>query len=1066
MSERSISRALLRAGALTTAVVLAFGGATTGALAQEPETPTSSVEPAPTPTSEPSTPPSTTDPAPPSPTESTPPSSSEPTPPSEPSAPAEPSTPVPSTTPSTSTPSIPDTKPEEEKKETPPAALTGEPRPDLSVTVTPDKPEFLPAEDIGLTLTVKNKGEAPATDIRLGYESSQAWLAAGAADLSSRPSLAPGQEKSFRVALRPTSSTSDSVHFQFRATVDGVGDPTPGDNGTSTHLTIRQLKGTVTGVLYTDTNGNGAFDQGEGLPNVTFGTKDGSPDSSNWSYTDANGKFNMWSVVAGKHTVVNVDNYRYAVQPGFTDFVVEHNKETKLALPVVAPVRNSLSATMAFDKASYHVTDEVGLNITLKNSGTQPLHRVVAVCGGGLSGPEFLNSDNFSQLHPDGEGVTVPAGGETKVFVTTNMPKINNPWIYANCWFGNVGRNIGTYTWVGNVSAKVHGLHGDYSGRVVNAETGAPIPNARVNVLDPVTRRPLKDVINADGNGNLRIYGLTPGKTVLQVAGTWKPQDGNEFVIDVVADTTTTRDLTVVPSDVVVPDAGHRPDMAITMKFDKDTYDIAEPMRVNVTVKNVGTGREAEVRLENDYQNPNMRLLEFDRSQLGELADTTKKVFLWPGESREITVVGTAPYFMGNDDKVSLALRLFTPIDHGPANNSASATASVTYKSGDAAVVLYADANKNKRKDADERTFSNARVFVNGGNRPYKSVEATTDASGRAVFTDLPVGLFQVYAEYLDGWVRPSRDQMTVSADAETVFELGAERPLSDNFFATLNFTKEEYAAGERFEADITLENRTGADLPAVNALCSGPGEPGEIYNDGSGWGGLAWDGGGVSVPNGEKRTFRVSGDQPKESASIGYATLHCSFAPDLSDPGAAHAGDEFRVPGLRADAVGMLLTDGPNGEVPKDKTTVVVVDSGTKKVVARTVTDADGKFGVTQLPVGKYDVVVPGPWKVEIRRMNPWFLVRAGGESWVQLFHLVPGPEVEDPGYPLPEDQVTVTPPAPAGPAGPAGAGGAGGSGDALAKTGASVLGLGVIGALLVAFGLGASVMGRRRTA
>src|SRR2546428_8314468 len=33
-----------------------------------------------------------------------------------------------------------------------------------------------------------------------------------------------------------------------------------------------------------------------------------------------------------------------------------------------------------------------------------------------------------------------------------------------------------------------------YSGRVVNAQTGQPVSNARVNVLDPVTRRPLKDV--------------------------------------------------------------------------------------------------------------------------------------------------------------------------------------------------------------------------------------------------------------------------------------------------------------------------------------------------------------------------------------------------------------------------------------------------------------------------------------------------------------------------------------------------------------------------------------------
>ncbi|WP_439662613.1 hypothetical protein ACSHWB_14865 [Lentzea sp. HUAS TT2] len=42
--------------------------------------------------------------------------------------------------------------------------------------------------------------------------------------------------------------------------------------------------------------------------------------------------------------------------------------------------------------------------------------------------------------------------------------------------------------------------------------------------------------------------------------------------------------------------------------------------------------------------------------------------------------------------------------------------------------------------------------------------------------------------------------------------------------------------------------------------------------------------------------------------------------------------------------------------------------------------------------------------------------------------------------------------------------AGGAGGAAEVLAKTGASVLGLGLLGALLVAFGFGAGLIGRRR--
>ncbi|GAA3620970.1 hypothetical protein GCM10022267_03950 [Lentzea roselyniae] len=104
--------------------------------------------------------------------------------------------------------------------------------------------------------------------------------------------------------------------------------------------------------------------------------------------------------------------------------------------------------------------------------------------------------------------------------------------------------------------------------------------------------------------------------------------------------------------------------------------------------------------------------------------------------------------------------------------------------------------------------------------------------------------------------------------------------------------------------------------------------------------------------------------------------------------------------------------------------------------------------------------VVLEGPWRVDYRRIsNKFFLVKAREEPQVQLLFRVPGPVTEDPGHLLPEDQEpgTNTPPVKAS---------AGGGDEALAKTGASVLGLGVLGALLVAFGLGASVFGSRRTA
>ncbi|GGM99541.1 hypothetical protein GCM10011609_42330 [Lentzea pudingi] len=929
--------------------------------------------------------------------------------------------------------------------------------------VTPDKAEFEPGEDIGLHITVTNKGRTTAPNVRFGHGMQLAWLSKGADDLGSRPTLGPGQSKRFRVVLRPTSPSSSAVSFQFRATVDGIGDPTPGDNGTNLSIKVRQLQGKVTGVVYADKNANGAFDDGEGLPSTWIDTRGGVPNGSRTGLTDANGAFTMWSVPAGTHKVWSIGwDGKFVPQHGFADFVVKHGEETRIVVPVVAPVGTSLSASVAFDKESYTPSEPVGIDITLSNSSQQPINGVVAVCSSYSA--ENLTSENWGALAPNGAGVTVPAGGTTKIRVTDSVPKgLRFTSFYASCRFGNAGANDTGYASAPTAYGRVHGVFGRISGKVVDASTGQPVRNTSVGVLDALTRRPVKDVRTWE-DGTLSVWDVPVGRVVLVVAGKWAPGGGEEFTADIAPDTSVTADLRVVPSDVEVPEfAKHQPDFTVTTKFDKDSYDIAEPIRMHVTVKNVGTGYKSDVSLTTEWVSGSSEL-EFDKSQFGEFADG-KQVGLWPGESREFTVVGRAPSYLRDNNKVTLNLKTMSWEDRNSANDIAWGNATITFLDGDAVVVLYGDRNGNGTRDAGEE-LTDTTVTVSGGSNPNIWKDGKTDASGRARFPGLPVGVFQVWAYYKDGWVRHERAELTVSANSESVFEVGAVRPISDKLPASIRFAKRVYAPGERYEATITITNNTGADLPAVKAFCSGAGEAGEIYNwEDAGWGPLAGNGAGVAVPNGQTRTFQVSGPQPEESARIGYATVGCNIAPDTSDPGAANARDEFRVPGQRADAVGLLVKDGPSVEdLPVPGTTLVLVDNVSKKVVARTITAEDGRFKFSNLPVGRYDVVVPGPFQVEYRRMNPYFHVRIGGETREQVLWLVDGPEVEDPGYPLPKDQAPsiITPPAPA-----AGAGGStGGSADALAKTGASVLGLGLLGALLVLFGFGASVIGRRRTA
>ncbi len=1043
LSERSVSRALLKIGAMTTAALIAFGGASAGALAQEPETPATSVEQTPSnQPSEPAAPSSTPDPAP----------STEPAPPSTPSSepvvpPSEPTAP-PTTTPAV--PSTPDTKPEEKAVPKPDEWQGGPSRPDLSVGLTFGRTEYLPGEDVDATLVVRNSGAAPAREIRLSHHVPDAWLVSGADVLGSRPSLRPAEQKVINLKLRPRYDWLDEVRFEFRATLDGVADPTPGNNGVTGHVTIRQDRGTANGVLYTDKNGNGRPDSDEFLSNNWVSVRGGAPQTDRTVLTGAGGEITFGTLPAGTYAVYDLysPTNTFVIDPAHSRFVVEAGKHTDVRLPAVPAVDTVLGATVAFDRPSYRRDEQVGLTVTLTNRGTKPLTGVVAVCD---SYSDYLTGTGpgWAALSPDGPGVAL-AAGETKTVAVTDVVPQNMRFtrLYASCRFGNNGRNTDGYTYAGTAGTDVKGLYGTLTGSLENAETGQAVPNAPIAVLDATTRRLLKSV-KTDAKGALTVYDVPVGRVELVVAGPWKSEA--PFVVDVVADQTSTARLSVVPGPQTPDLSKNSPDFEVTAKFAKDSYDVGEPLQVKVVVKHVGTGFAARVQLHSDWVPGGM---EFDRSQLGELGPyPASGVVMWPGESRELTLVGQAPYTLTADGKVTLKLVAVGSMDPNQANNVAEPVADVTYPSGDLAVRLYADRNGNGTRDAGEEQ-GDTPVSTYGGVHADGSRDGRTDASGRVVFRDLPLGTYRVNAQFRDGWVRSAPTDVTISAGAETLAEVRGVRPLSDKLTASVRFVKREYAPTEAYEVDVAITNNTGQDL-RVQALCSGPGGDGQINNNGAGWGALQYGGSGVDVLNGATARLRVSGPLPEKSQQVGYATLDCVFAPEVSDPGAARAGDEVRVPGLLGTGMVRVVRDGENGgaKTPVPGLAIAIVDKISREVVTRSITDADGMMLVRGLPVGRYHLVVQGPWRIEFRYSDPYFRVITGPIVF-QTAYLVPGPEVSDPGYPLPENEVPVarTPVA------------AGGGGEALAKTGASVLGLGVLGALLVAFGLGASIIGRKR--
>ncbi|TWP51574.1 hypothetical protein FKR81_15390 [Lentzea tibetensis] len=1013
---------------MTTAAALLFGAAP--ASAQETEPPTVPTET--------TAPPSTTPPV------ETPPSSetpTQPTQPSEPSQPTQPSTPTEPSKPS-ETPATPEKPAEQPKLE------QEQKKADLKVTAAFDKAEYEAGVDFGITVTVANVGAVPAQDIRFATETNTIWLRTGHEQLGSRPTLGPGEQKTIKLTAAAKSSSNSVVDLSARAYLDGIADPTPNNNESRASARVIQRTGTVSGVLYADRNGNGKADAGEGVANTYISGEGGSPRGYLSARTDENGRFASYPVNAGKYAL-RLDTPKLTPKPGVV--VVEEGKNTSVELAVIETTMDSLKPVVELDRNIYGKDDPISVKVTLTNTGKAPLTGVVALCDTG--GPDYyLRGDGpgWAPLNPDGPGLSI-AAGETKVVTVTDVvPEAAylQGQLGVACNFGNNGRNpfgtVGASDW-----AVVEGAFGIVQGKVVNQDDGSAVASARIIGLDPVTRRPVPGAAtNADATGEWRMYGVRKGDLVLTAAGPWKLADGSTGLpVKVIGGGEVTADLVVVPGPVVPDPTVHKPDLALTAVFDKPSYDVYDQIQLKVKIANIGTGFPSwSGYLQVDHLD---NRLDFDDSQLAPLRGMTQG--LWPGESREATLVGTvSPY--SPKDTVAFKANISTGDDSNPANNSVDVSSKVTYGVGDAVVTVYGDRNDNGAQDAGEE-LAGRKISVFGG-RPYKSVEGSTDAAGKVAFRGLSAGGYEVSQDIAhdDEWVPESSQYVrtTVNNGVETQVAVRMVRPLSHTVEASLQFGKSSYRPGEQVSLFVTVQNN--GDKPVqVKAACYGEVPAYYLTNDNVRWGKWIFDGEGYEVEPHRTVSLYVEQPMPAVAPDHGLVGVACSFGTDPMAWGNPRADAKAKVPGATWTTSGSVLTSGAE-EKGVGGTKVVLLDPDTNKPVARTTTDAQGAFTFPDLPVGHYTPVVVGPWKVVSHRQGPLFGVVKGDPNPVNVY-VEPGPNVADPDT---GDLVVVPPPHGGNP--PLGKVKGGG----LATTGVSVVGLTAFGLLLVM--AGAALRGRRR--
>jgi len=448
-------------------------------------------------------------------------------------------------------------------------------------------------------------------------------------------------------------------------------------------------------------------------------------------------------------------------------------------------------------------------------------------------------------------------------------------------------------------------------------------------------------------------------------------------------------------------------DIRVTAEFAEPPH-VDRPIRVRVTVSNVGSAAVDGVRgwVEDGEW--------FDPAQWGDLRFGVR---MEPGAST-VVELHKSPNYAATTVHVALVVGGYS--DANWADNNAVLDGPLLIARGDYTGLVYADKNDNGAFDPDEG-LRDVTVKMDGG-VPYGRNTQTTDELGRFTFTGLPRGTYARFFAPPGGWTPPQMSQVLIDETERGEDLVRLERPRPSVLTATVAFTDDSYAPGERADLIVTLTNTGPVELSEVGALCTGEGKEYIIVNELPGWGALAYQAEGVTIGAGETRTFQVWSTVPVTAFDYGFVSANCVFS--MMTPNEVMAHDNARVPGGVGSTGGHVIhdrnSDGNHDGDGVPNTGVLLMDPDTQVVVARTVTDANGFYRFVDKPAGRHDVRVLGPWQIIDVGYPPAGHIRVGRDFNTHQILVVPGAEQPDPENPAippadsaPPPQGGVAPPA-----------------------------------------------------
>ena len=294
---------------------------------------------------------------------------------------------------------------------------------DLQISKTDGVSSVLPGTVVTYTIVVTNAGPSAVTGATVADTfpaaiTSASWscvatggsscsAASGTGNLNTTVNLAVNGTATFKVVANVASTAVGTLVNTATVTPPvGTTDPVPGNNSATD--TDNLLTGTLTGTVYLDANGNGSYDSGEGLNNVTVAITTSVGTIVNLT-TDANGAYTA-TVPAG-NTGINVDETDLptgAVQIQGTD-----------PTTVTVPAGSSASDIDGYEQQGQvvgHIFEDVNGDGN-QDSGEPNLPNVAVVITDGFGVTQTVTTDANGNYT-----ATVPIGSTTTNVVEATLP--------------------------------------------------------------------------------------------------------------------------------------------------------------------------------------------------------------------------------------------------------------------------------------------------------------------------------------------------------------------------------------------------------------------------------------------------------------------------------------------------------------------------------------------------------------------------------------------------------------------------------------------------------------------